>query len=229
MTASLLAIFTYLLFLLLVTAYQTLDRPLKELREAFFSWIPIRRHTKEELKELAVFLREPSIATGTLVGLALGALAAPVTFGASLVAAAAGAGIGAAVGAGMSLSGAKEEKKFNLAKVQVAIDKDREALIKLQGQLDSFNRTLTSTTSGGAIPGITVRSLSDALTRISQFADSSVLPRDITQLVKSSLERNQGSTSPIVNEIWGILYNLECPTLYEVQVMDLFFLNLRHS
>ena len=59
--------------------------------------------------------------------------------------------------------------------------------------------------------------MSNALTRASRFADSSVLPRDITQLVKSSLDRHRGSTSPIVAEIRGILGSLKCPGEAEIK------------
>ena len=218
MTASLLAKFTYLPFLFLTTANQTLDRHDKQLREAFLRWITIRRHTKEKLEHLEIMLGKPRITTGTLVGAALGGiLAAPFTFGTSLMVAAAGVGIGAAIGAGTSYLSAEEEKTFRLADVQGAIDEDREACIRLQGQLDFFNRTFTSTTSEGAIPGIMVRNLSEARSRISQFADSSVLPRDITQIVKSSLDHNQGSTSAIVGEIRSILNDLKCPDETEIQ------------
>ena len=61
--------------------------------------------------------------------------------------------------------------------------------------------------------------VSDVLTRASRFADSSVLPTDITQLVKSSLNRNRGSTFPIVQEIMGILNNLNCPDETEMQLL----------
>ena len=62
-----------------------------------------------------------------------------------------------------------------------------------------------------------VRDVSDALKRASLFADPSVLPRDITQLVKSSLDRHRGSTSPIVAEIRSILENLKCPDEAEIK------------
>ena len=154
-----------------------------------------------------------------MVGAAVGAaLAAPFAFGASLIVAAVGAGIGALV-AGASHPSADEEKKIRLAEVQVAIEKDRKACIKLQELLDSLNRTSSSTTSAGATPGAIVRDVSDALKRASLFADSSVLPRDITQLVKSSLDRHRGSTSPVVGEIRGILDNLKCPHEAEIKLL----------
>ena len=164
-------------------------------------------------------LTKPSILTETVVGAAVGtALAAPFTFGASLMVAAVGAGIGALI-ASASYPSADEEKKIRLAEVQVAIEKDRKACIKLQELLDSLKRTSSSTTSAGATPGAMVRDVSDALKRASLFADPSVLPRDITQLVKSSLDRHRGSTSPIVAEIRGILVNLKCPDEAEIKCL----------
>ena len=159
-------------------------------------------------------LTKPSILTEIVVGAAVGAaLAAPFAFGASLMVAAVGAGIGALI-AGASYPRADEEKKIRLAEVQVAIEKDRKACIKLQELLDSLNRTSSSTTSAGATPGAMVRDVSDALKRASLFADPSVLPRDITQLVKSSLDRHRGST---VLEIRSILENLKCPDEAEIK------------
>lgn len=226
MTASLLAKFTYLLFLSLATANQTSDRLRKELREAFLDWIPIRRHSKEELEHLERNLRltKPSIDTRTAFGVAMGAaLTASFTFGASLMVAAAGAGIGALIGAGASYLSAEEEKRIRLAEVQVAIEKDRKACIRLQELLDSLNRTFSSTTSAGAIPGAMVQNVSDALKRASRFADPSVLPRDITQLVKSSLDRHRGSKSPIVAEIRSVLDNLKCPDDAEIERLVFHF------
>ena len=199
MTASLHAKFTYLLFLSLVTANQTLDR----LRYAFLRWIPIRRYTKRMLESLVRdLLGEYDTATGNTVGFVMGAgavLAAPFTFGASLVAVAAVGGIGA-------LIGAEFEKRFRLPNVQRAIDRDRAACTELQRQLISLNRTFTSTASAGAL-----------IRNVSRFANASVLPLDITQLVKSSLDRHHGSTSPIVEEIREILNNLKCPDETEIQ------------
>ena len=198
MTASLLAKFAYLLFLSLVTAKQTLDR----LREAFFRWIPIRRHTKKMLEHLVSdLLGELVTGTGTIVGGVMGAgavLAAPLTFGASLVAAAAMAGIGALVGT-------QVDRRLRLPSLQLAIDIDRRHCRELQRQLISLNRTFTSTTSADAL-----------IRKVSHFADASVLPLDITQLVKSSLDRHR-STAPIVEEIRGILNNLKCPDETEIQ------------
>ena len=219
MTASLLAVFTYLLFLPLTTANQTLDRLRKELREAFRRWIPIRRHTKEELERLArnLMLRTSAgmvtrAAVGAVVG---GILAAPFTFGTSLGITAAGVGLGAAggglnavFGAGKSNLSAEEERRFRLAEVQGTINSDRRACEELQEQLDSLKRTFTSTTSAGATTGALVSNVADAFTRASRFADSSVLLRDITQLVKSS---------PNAEEIRSILNNLKCPDETEIQ------------
>lgn len=198
MTASLLAKFTYLLFLSLVT-----NQTLQSLRAAFLRWIPIRRHTKRMLESLVRdLLGEYDTATGNTVGFVMGAgavLAAPFTFGASLVAAAAVGGIGA-------LIGAEVEKRLRLPNVQLAIDRDRAACTELQRQLISLNRTFTSTASAGAL-----------IRNVSRFANASVLPLDISQLVESSLDRHNGSTSPIVQEIRGILNNLKCPGESEIQ------------
>lgn len=198
MTASLLAKFTYLLFLSLVT-----NQTLQSLRAAFLRWIPIRRHTKRMLESLVRdLLGEYDTATGNTVGFVMGAgavLAAPFTFGASLVAAAAVGGIGAAIGG-------QVEKTFRLPMVQRAIDRDRTACRELQRKLISLNRTFTSTTSADAL-----------IRNVSRFACASVLPWDISQLVESSLDRHNGSTSPIVREIRGILNNLKCPDEKEIQ------------
>ena len=212
MTASLLAVFTCLLFLPLTTANQTLDRLRKELHEAFRRWIPIRRHTKEELEHLErnLMLRTPAgMVTGAAVGAVMGGiLAAPFTFGTSLGITAAGAGLGAMFGAGNSNLRAEEERRFRLTEVQEAINSDRTACKELREQLDSLKRTFTSTTSAGATTGALVRNVADAFTRALPFADSSVLPRDITQLVKSS---------PNAEEIRSILNNLKCPDETEIQ------------
>ena len=93
---------------------------------------------------------------------------------------------------------AEEEKTFRLSEVQVAIEKDRKACIRLKELWDSYNRTFFPTFG-----------VCEHIARL--FADPSVLPRDITQLVKSSLDRHRGSTSPVVEEIRGILDNLKCP------------------
>ena len=219
MSASLLAVFTYLLFLPFTTANQTLDRLRVDLHQAFRHWIPIRRHTKEELEHLArnLMLRTPAgmvsrAAVGAVVG---GILAAPFTFGTSLGITAAGVGLGAAGGglsavfrAGNSNLSAEEEQRFRLAEVQGTINSDRRACEELREQLDSLKRTFTSTISAGATTGALVRNVADAFTRASRFADSSVLPRDITQLVKSS---------PNAAEIRSILNNLKCPDETEIQ------------
>ena len=197
-----------------------LDRLRKELQEAFRNWLPARRNTKEKLEELArnlpSLLRRPGIvsqvtAASAAVG-ALATLAAPFTFGTSLVVAAAGAGAGAAIGFGASYLSAEAEEKLKLGMVQGAIDMDRGAYAVLQLRLDFLKGTFTSSTkisTSDEAPTLGA-AVSDVLTRATRFADSSVLPRNITQLVKSSLDRNRGSTSPIVQEIMGILNNLNC-------------------
>lgn len=202
MTASLLAVFTYLLFLPLTTA----------IHEAFRRWIPIRRHTKEELEHLArnlTFRTPAGMVTGAAVGAVVGGiLAAPFTVGTSLGITAAGAGLGAMFGAGNWNLSAEEERRFRLTEVQEAINSDRRACEELREQLDSLKRTFTSTTSAGATTSAMVRNVADAFTRASRFADSSVLPRDITQLVKSS---------PNAAIIRSILNNLKCPDETEIQ------------
>ena len=146
--------------------------------------------------------------TATAVGTVLGGiLATPFTFGTSLAITAAGAGLGAAFGAGNSNLSDEEEQRFGLAEVQWAINSDREACAEFQGQLNSLERAFTSTTSAGATTGALVRNVADAFTRAPRFADSSVLPRDITQLVKSS---------PNAAEIRSILNNLKCPDETEI-------------
>ena len=198
-----------------------LDRLRTELQEALCHWLPTRRNTKEKLEELArnlpSLLRRPDIVsrvTGASAALgAVGALAAPFTFGTSLLVAAAGAGVGAAIGFGASYLSAEAEEKLKLGMVQGAIDMDRSAYADLQRRLDFLKETFTSSTkisTSDEAPTVGA-AVSDVLTRATRFADSSVLPRNITQLVKSSLDRNHGSTSPIVQEIIDILNNLNCP------------------
>ena len=129
----------------------------------------------------------------------------------------------------MSNHSAEEERECRqvlLPKVQEAIEKDRNACIRLQELLVFLIRTFSSTTSAGATPGAMVRNVSDALKRASRFADPSVLPRDITQLVMSSLDRLRGSFVrpfhiPIVEEITGILDNLKCPCEAEIEYLVL--------
>ena len=196
----------------MTTANQALDRLRKELLEAFLRWIRIRRHTKEKLEHLERNLmprKAAPLATGTAVGAVVGGiLAAPFTFGTSLAATFAGAGIGAALVAGNSYLSAEEERRLSLAEVQRAITSDRRACAELQEQLDSLKRTFTSATSAGATTGPMVRNVADAFTRASRFDDSSVLPGDITQFVKSS---------PNAAEIRSILNNLKCPDETEIQ------------
>ena len=196
-----------------------LDRLRTELHDAFRHWLPVRRNTKEKLEEFArnlpSLLRKPDISTTLAASAAyavVGGLAAPFTFGASLMAAATGAGLGALIGGSTWYRSAEEGKILMIVSVQRAIDTDHRACVELQEQLDSLKETFTSTSAGAMI-----RNVSDALTRASRFADASVLPRDIIQLVNSSLDRNQGSTAPIVEEIRDILNNLKCPEETEIQ------------
>ena len=200
-----------------------LDRLRKELLDAFRHWLPVRRNTKGKLEELARnLLRKPDVSFAAKVGFALGVLAAPFTSGASLMGAAAEGGSGAAIGAGMSYLSAEDEEKLGLARVQAAIDEDLVACARLKVQLDIIDKTFTSSTeifaSAGATVGAMVRTeVFVAVQRASRFADCSVLPRDITQLVTTSLDRHRGSTSAIVDEISGILSNLKCPDETEIQ------------
>ena len=208
----------------LATANQMLELLRKELHRTFDHWIQKRRDTQRKLEELARNLPNLQGSTGLAFAVTVGsvvgaAIAAPFTLGASLFAA---AGAGAAIAAGASYLSSDGEKKLRLAEVQLAINEDIRACTDLQRRLDSLRRTFTSSfaisTLAGAIVGTMMRSaVSDALTRASRFADSSVLPRDITQLVKSSLDRHEGSTSPIVAEIRGILGNLKCPGEAEIK------------
>ena len=201
-----------------------LDRLRTELQNAFRHWLPIRRNTKEKLEELArnlpSLLRKPGIVSPvTAASAVLGGVAAPFTFGTSLLMAAAGAGLGAALGFGASYLSAEVEEKLKLAMVQVAIDTDRSAYADLQRRLDSLKGTFTSSakiSTSDEVGTMLGAAVSDVLTLATRFADSSVLPRNITQLVKSSLDRNRGSTSPIVQEIMGILNNLNCPNETEI-------------
>lgn len=211
----------------MTTANQTLDRLRIELHKAFRHWIPVRRHTKEELERLArnLMLRKPTrVAKGTAAGAVLGGiLAAPFTLGASLAVTAAGAGIGGYL-AGRNSNRLTTEEEHRLYEAYRAINSDRRACKELQEQLNSLKKTFTSTTSvgattsAGATTGATVTTVADALRRASPFADSSVLPRDITQLVTSSLNDNQGSASPIVEEITRIRNNLKYPDETEIDV-----------
>lgn len=205
----------------MTTANQTLDRLRIQLRGAFRHWIPVRRNTKDELEHLARNLRlriSPRFLTGATVGAVVGGiLAAPFTFGTSLAVTATGVGIGAAVGAGSWNLTAEEKQTFRLAEVQGAINSDRRACEELQETLKSLKRTFSSTTSASATTAAMVRNVDDAFTRASRFANSSVLPGDITQLVNLSLDNNRGSTSAIVGEIRSILDDLKCPDETEIQ------------
>ncbi|XP_067021834.1 uncharacterized protein [Acropora muricata] len=121
-----------------------------ELIDNFVRWIPIRQRTMEQLKELETKLhkhhRNVNISTiiGALMGTVGGALsiagfiAAPATFGASLIFSLIGAGIGG--GGGLVMSGFKVVEiileKLGLKDDQAAIKEDYEACTKLQQQLD---------------------------------------------------------------------------------------------
>ena len=199
-----------------------LDRLRTELQEALRHWLPTRRNSKEKLEELArnlpSLLRRPGIVNRVSAASAVvGAAAAPFTFGTSFMVAAAGAAFGAAMGFGASYLSAEAEEKLKLGMVQGAIDMDRSAYADLHRRLDFLKGTFTSSTKistsdeAATVGTMVGAAVSDVLTRATRFADSSVLPRNITQLVKSSLDRNRGSTSPIVQEIMGILNNLNCP------------------
>ena len=132
--------------------FEELRRRREELNQAFIRWITKRRHTKEQLEELATKLHEHhrnvniSTATGASMGtvggiLAIaGLIAAPFTFGAGFTVALVGAGIGGA--GGLVMSGSKIAKKI-LSKVGVnaaekAIVEDTDSCIALQQQLDEL-------------------------------------------------------------------------------------------
>lgn len=213
-------------FSFFATANQMLDRLRKELLDAFRHWLPVRRNTKGTLEKLArnltSLLRKPDVSFAAKVGFALGVLATPFTSLASLMGAAAVGGSGAAIGAGMSHLSAEDEEKLGLARVQAAIDEDLVACGRLKLQLDIIEKTFTSSTeifaSAGTTVGAMVRTeVFVAVKRALRFADCSVLPRDIAQLVTTSLDRHRGPTSAIVDEISGILRNLTCPDETEIQ------------
>lgn len=189
---------------------QRFDRLRKELHEAFLCWIQIRRNTKRILEELArnlpnIPLRQTSsfVKAASAVASAasvLGTLAAPFSFGTSLVVSALGDTLIAAI-----------KNSAGLADVQVAIDEDRRACAHLPRQLHSLTRIVTFSYVIQVVPF--------AFDHVSRFADSSVLPRDITQFVTSSFDRHHGSTSLVVCEIRGILANLKCPDETEIQLL----------
>lgn len=213
-----------MLILSLKTANQSLDRLRKELHGAFLRWRPIRRNTKrklEELKRNLPILRDAShfLTTATAASESLsplGILAAPFTAGGSLMLT---FGIKAVIGTGLFYVIADTvQKKLRSVEVQVAIDEDRRACADLIRQLDSLNRTFASSTEIFTSASVTV-GVPDALTRASRFVDPSVLPWDITKLVTSSFVYHGGSIPPIVDEIRGILANLECPDETETQLL----------
>ena len=88
-----------------------------------------------------------------------------------------------------------------------------------------FFRAVTSaatiSASVFATAGAVARSAAVAGTRAAHIAGSVVsaalLPLDITLLVKSSLELHRGSTSKAVEDIRGILNELECPNEEDIQ------------
>ena len=102
-----------------------------------------------------------------------------------------------------------------LSEVEVAINKDRRACADLQRQLVSLKRTFSSSTEISTSVGTIV---SDALTRASRFSDS-VLPGNITQLVRSSLDCHDLFTPHIVENLRGILDNLKCPDEREISCL----------
>lgn len=132
--------------------FETLRQLREELNKAFIRWIPKRRHTKEQLDELASKLHEHhrNVNITTITGAGMGTvggvlsiaglIAAPFTFGAGIVVSLIGAGIGGA--GGLVMSGSKVAEiiltKLGLKDVQLAIDEDRDACTNLQQQLDSL-------------------------------------------------------------------------------------------
>ena len=95
-------------------------------------------------------------------------------------------------------------------------------------RVDIGARFFRAVTSGATISasvvataGAVARSAAVAGTRAAHIAGSVVsaalIPLDITLLVKSSLELHHGSTSKAVEDIRGILNQLECPNEEEIQ------------
>ena len=84
-----------------------------------------------------------------------------------------------------------------------------------------FFRAATISASAAATAGAVARSAAIAETRAAHGAGSvisaALLPLDITLLVRSSLELHRGSTSAVVQDIWRILGELECPDKGEIQ------------
>ena len=131
---------------------EELLRRKEELKQAFIRWIPKRRHTKEQLEELATKLHEHhrnvniSTATGASMGTVggilsiAGLIATPFTFGAGLIVALVGAGIGGA--GGLMMSGSKIVEiilsKVGVNAVQEAISDDTNSCSGLQQQLDEM-------------------------------------------------------------------------------------------
>ena len=85
----------------------------------------------------------------------------------------------------------------------------------------SVFRAATISASAAATAGAVARSAAIAETRAAHGAGSvisaALLPLDITLLVRSSLELHRGSTSAVVQDIWRILGELECPDKGKIQ------------
>lgn len=131
--------------------FEQLRQLREDLQKAFIQWIPKRKHTKEQLEELASNLHEhhKNVNISTITGASMGTvggvlsiaglIAAPFTFGAGIVVSLVGAGIGGA--GGLVMSGSKVVEmiltKLGLKEVQQAIDEDREACTQLKEKLDA--------------------------------------------------------------------------------------------
>ena len=132
--------------------FKELRQRREEMNQAFIRWIPQRRHTMEQLDELAKKLKENhrnvniSTVTGASMGTVGGILSiaglitAPFTFGAGLIVTLVGAGIGGT--GGLVMAGTKIAEvivsKVGVNAVQQAIAEDTDACIALQQQLDEL-------------------------------------------------------------------------------------------
>ena len=138
--------------------FQQLRKLREQLRDAFLSWIPIRKRTKEQLEELATKLHEHhrNVNISTITGASMGTvggilsvaglITAPFTFGSGIVVSLVGAGIGGA--GGLVMSGSKVVdiilEKLGLKEVQETIEDDRKACSELQKQLDALENFISS-------------------------------------------------------------------------------------
>ena len=138
--------------------FEQLRKLREQLHDAFLSWIPIRKRTKEQLEELATKLHEHhrNVNISTITGASMGTvggilsvaglITAPFTFGSGIVVSLVGAGIGGA--GGLVMSGSKVVdiilEKLGLKEVQETIEDDRKACSELQKQLDALENFISS-------------------------------------------------------------------------------------